>query len=220
MIWDWSYIWEVSPKLLDAAIITVQATLAGYALALVGGLVLALLRRARWRVVAALAEFVVDFVRTTPLLVQVYYLYFGLPALGIELDAFTTGALALGLHYSSYTSEVYRAGIDSVPAGQWEAAKALNFGALRKYRSIILPQAVPPIIPVLGNYLVAMFKDTPLLSTIGVLEMLGVARIEGSHTFKYIESFTIVGVIFIVLSLVSALAIEWAERRFSRPGAS
>jgi polar amino acid transport system permease protein len=124
--------------------------------------------------------------------------------------------LALGLHYSAYTAEVYRAGIQAVPDGQREAALALGFTRRHLLQRIILPQAIPPILPALGNCLIAMFKDTPLLSTITVLELLNTAKEIGAGTFRYLEPFTIVGVLFLVVSLVAAGGVRLVERRMRR----
>ncbi len=220
MIWDWAFAWQILPTLGDAALITIEATALGYAIALVGGLLLALMRRSPSRLVAWPAAGLVEFVRSTPLLVQLFFLYFGLPEFGIRLSPFATGVIGLGLHFSTYTSEVYRSGIDGVAVGQWEAAKALNFSAYRKYRNIVLPQAIPPVVPVLGNYLVGMFKDSTLLSSIAVLELLQVAKIIGSDTFKYMEPLTIIGVFFIIMSLLSVAGIQWVERKVNAREAS
>lgn len=213
MIWDWSYVWKVLPPLADAATITIQATLLGFPVAVLGGLLLVLLRRAPWRIVSWPSEAVFLFIRNTPLLPQLYFLYFGLPAFGLYPSAMLTGILGLGLHYSTYISEVYRAGFDSVPRGQWEAAKALNYPPIKKYQLIVLPQAIPPIVPVLGNYLVAMFKDTPLLSAITIVEMLQQAKLLGADSFKYMEPITIVGLFFLIMSLIAAVAIRWTENK-------
>ena len=183
------------------------------AVALTLGLVLALVRRSRYPLLAWPAGALVEFVRSTPLLVQIYFLFYILPDAGVRLSPLTTGVLALGLHYAAYCSEVYRAGLESVPRGQWEAATALNLSRWRTMRDIIIPQAIPPIVPALGNYLVAMFKDTPLLSAITVVEVLQAAKLIGAETFRYIEPLTLVGALFLVLSLLSAAAIRWAERR-------
>lgn len=216
MVWDWAFAWEILPQLAKASLITIEATVLGFVLAIVLGLILALARRSRHAALAWPAAAFVEFVRSTPLLIQVYFLFFGLPRFGITLPALETGIVALGLHYSTYTSEVYRAGLDNVPRGQWEAAIALNFGFWRKMTSVILPQAIPPIVPVLGNYLVAMFKETPLLASIAVLEMLQTAKIIGSETFRYIEPLTIVGIFFLILSLVSAVGIRRLEARLKQ----
>ena len=111
------------------------------------------------------------------------------------LDAFTAGVLALGIHYGAYCSEVYRAGFDNIHRGQWEASIALNLSAWTTFRDIIIPQAIPPIVPALGNYLVALFKETPLLSAIAVLELMQTAKIIGSETFRYTEPITLVGAV-------------------------
>ena len=217
-MWDWDFTFQILPLLGQAAIVTVQATVIGYALALVVGLVFALLRRSPSQVVAIVTREAVEFIRSTPLLVQIYFLYFVFPEFGIRLSAWTAGLLALGLHYGCYTSEVYRAGLDAVPRGQWEAAIALNLSPYRTYRDIILPQAIPPIVPALGNYLIGIFKETPLLSVIAIIELLGRAKIIGSETFRYLEPITLVGVFFLVMSLVAASLIRFAERRLRLQG--
>lgn len=213
MIFDWHFAWELVPTLLPALWITVQATLAGTAIALTVGLALALARRSHVRYLAWSAAAFVEFVRSTPLLVQLYFLFYVLPDAGLKLSPFATGAIGLGLHYSTYCSEVYRAGIESVARGQWEAAAALNLGRRHTLMRIIIPQAIPPVIPALGNYVIAMFKDTPLLSAITVVELLQTAKMTGAQTFRYVEPLTLVGVLFLVLSLVSAAGVRRLEHR-------
>lgn len=213
MIFDWGYVWEVAPRLAEGLVVTIQATLVGMAVALTLGLVLALARRSRHRLVSWPTGVLVEFVRSTPLLVQIYFLFYVLPDAGLRLSPLATGVLALGLHYAAYCSEVYRAGLESVPKGQWEAAVALNLTRWRTMKDIIIPQAIPPVVPALGNYLVAMFKDTPLLSAITVLEVLQTPKLIGSETFRYVEPLTLVGVLFLVLSLLSAALIRWVEGR-------
>ncbi len=213
MIFDWGYAWDILPSLAEGLLVTIQATAIGMAVALTLGLVLALARRSRYFLLAWPTGALVEFVRSTPLLVQIYFLFYILPDAGLRLSPLTTGVLALGLHYAAYCSEVYRAGLESVPRGQWEAATALNLGRWRTMKDIIIPQAIPPIVPALGNYLVAMFKDTPLLSAITVVEVLQAAKLIGAETFRYIEPLTLVGALFLLLSLLSAAAIRWAEAR-------
>jgi polar amino acid transport system permease protein len=217
-MWSWQFTFDIMPLLLAAAVVTLQATVIGYVLALVIGLVFALLRRSGSFLVARSTREVVEFIRSTPLLVQIYFVYFVFPELGISLSAWVAGLLALGLHYGCYTSEVYRAGLDGVPRGQWEAARALNLGTIRTYRDIILPQAIPPIVPALGNYLIGIFKETPLLSVIAIIELLGRAKIIGSETFRYLEPITMVGVFFLVMSLAASGLIRYTERRLRLPG--
>src|SRR5690606_17318826 len=168
--------------------------------------------------ISAPTALLVEFVRSTPLLVQMYFLFYVLPASGVQLTPLATGILALGVHYAAYCAEVYRAGIEAVPRGQIEAATALNLSAWRTATGVVLPQAIPPVVPALGNYLVAMFKDTPLLSAITVVELLQQSKIIGSTTFRYTEPLTLVGAMFLVLSLVAAWGVRRLERRLQRFG--
>jgi polar amino acid transport system permease protein len=215
MIWDWAFALEILPTLARAAVVTVQATLLGFVIAAGLGLVLAVVRIAvpatAWTI-----SVLVELIRSTPLLIQIFFLYFVFPKFGIVLDAFTAGVLAIGIHYAAYCSEVYRAGFDNIPRGQWEASIALNLSAWTTFRDIIIPQAVPPVVPALGNYLVALFKETPLLSAIAVLELMQTAKIIGSETFRYTEPITLVGVFFLVMSLISAALIRLIERLLNR----
>jgi polar amino acid transport system permease protein len=215
MHFDWQFTLEILPLLAQAAVTTIEATVIGYAFALVVGLLLALLRRSHRRWVSWPVGWIVEFIRSTPLLVQLYFLFFVFPEYGIVLSGMVAGVLGMGLHYSTYTSEVYRAGLEAIPRGQWEAATALNFSPLRVYSNIIIPQAIPPIVPALGNYLVGMFKDSPLLSAIAVVELMQRAKIIGSETFRYLEPVTLVGLFFIALSLVASALIRRVEWRLS-----
>lgn len=213
MIFDPQFAWALLPELGRGLAVTVQATLGGMAVALTLGLAAALARRSRRRWIAWPVAVAVEFVRSTPLLVQLYFLYYVLPSAGVQLSALATGVVALGLHYAAYCSEVYRAGLESVPRGQWEAARALNLSRWQIHRRVVLPQAIPPVVPALGNYLVAMFKDTPLLSAITVLELLQRAKLIGAETFRYVEPLTMVGLLFLAVSLVAAAAVRVLEAR-------
>jgi polar amino acid transport system permease protein len=215
MIWSWSFALSCLPDMLRGLWVTLEAVFFGMLLALALGLVWALARRSASIGLSAPVAFLVEFVRSTPLLVQLYFIFYGLPALGVTLSPLLAGILALGVHYSCYTAEVYRAGIEGVARGQWEAATALNLTRRQTYRHVILPQAIPPIVPVLGNYLIAMFKDTPLLSAITVLEMLQRAKIIGKQSFRFLEPLTLVGAFYLALSLLSALAIGWLSQRLN-----
>jgi polar amino acid transport system permease protein len=214
-MWDWAFAFEILPALGRAAIVTIEATLVGFVIAALLGLALTLLR-ITFPIAAWPISLAVELIRSTPLLIQIFFLYFVMPQFGVVLDAFTTGVLALGLHYGAYCSEVYRAGFENVNRGQWEASIALNLSTWTTLRDIIIPQAIPPIVPALGNYLVALFKETPLLSAIAVLELMQTAKIIGSETFRYTEPITLVGVFFLVMSLVSAGLIRLVERALNR----
>ncbi len=216
MPFDWSFAWSILPVLLAASVITIQATIAAFMVAAVGGLALMLLRRAPSRMVRWPTAAVVEFIRSTPLLVQLYFLYFVLPNAGVVLSPFLTGVIGLGLHYSCYTSEAYRAGLESVPRGQWEAAVALNYRRRDMLARIVLPQAIPPVIPALGNYLIAMFKDTPMLAAISVAELMQTANLIASEKFLYVEPMTLVGLLFLVMSLIASYLVRRLEWRLAR----
>jgi len=214
MDWDWAFVAEILPTLIEGVKITILATVLGYALAVVLGLGLALLRRTRHRWLARITGFVIEFIRGTPLLVQLYFLFYIMPDLGLTLSPLTAGVIGLGLHYATYTAEVYRAGIDNTPRGQWEAAKACNLTMGQSWRHVILPQAIPPMIPALANYLIAMFKETPLLSAITVLELMNQARSVANFNYRYLEPMTLVGAFFLVISLIAVAGLRFLERRF------
>src|SRR5690606_22515849 len=150
------------------------------------------------------------------LLVQLYFLFYVLPDIGILLSPLVAGVIGLGLHYGTYTAEVYRAGIDNVPRGQWEAAKACNLNPTQTWTHVILPQAIPPMIPALANYFIAMFKETPLLSAITVLELMNQAKSIANSNYRYIEPMTLVGVFFLVISIFSVFGLRWLERKYGR----
>lgn len=214
MEWDWKFALEILPKLIDGAKITVYASILASIVALLLGLALAVAMRSAHPIVASVVRGFIEFIRGTPLLVQLYFTFYVLPDMGIYLSPLMAGVLTLGIHYSSYTSEVYRAGIDNVDRGLWEAATALNLTRIQTWRYVIIPQAVPPMVPVLGNYIVAMFKETPLLSMITVIELMGQARIISNIHYRYFEPMTLVGVFFLAISIPSAITLNYMERRY------
>jgi polar amino acid transport system permease protein len=215
-LWDWGYTWQILPELARAALITIEATLLGFALAAVLGLVFALLRLSRNPWIAHPTTGFIEFVRGTPVLIQIFFMFYVLPQFGITMPALLTGVLALGLHYATYCSEVYRAGLENIPRGQWEAATALNLTPYRTFKDVIIPQAIPPIAPALGNYFIAMFKETPLLSAIAVVELMQTAKILGSFSFRYLEPMTLVGAFFLAMSLIASLLNQQVERWLRR----
>ncbi|CAM5538174.1 ABC transporter permease subunit [Mycolicibacterium aubagnense] len=216
MEWDWAFVREIMPTLLEGVKITILATILGSALAAVLGLAIALLRRSENRIVSRTVGFLAEFIRGTPLLVQLYFIFYVLPDFGLLLPPLTAGVIGLGLHYGTYAAEVYRAGIDNVPRGQWEAAKACNLNARQTWTHIILPQAIPPMMPALANYFIAMFKETPLLSAITVLELMNQAKSVANTYYRYVEPMTLVGAFFLVISLFSVVLLRWLERRYGK----
>jgi polar amino acid transport system permease protein len=215
MNWDWSAVSDFMPHFWDGLLVTLQALLFGSVISFALGLVWALLMRVPSRWVTWPVGAVTEFVRNTPLLVQLFFLFYVLPEWGVAFSALTTGVVGIGLHYSTYTMQVYRAGIEAVPAGQWEAATALNLPLRRTWTAVILPQAIRRVVPALGNYVIAMLKDTPILMAITVLEMLGEARLFAQESFRFTEPVTLIGVAFIVISYLASLGLRALERRLA-----
>jgi polar amino acid transport system permease protein len=211
--WDWSFAWSIVPTLLMGAKITVIATLLGSLLSFALGLIWTLLRMMRIKLVTQAVEFFVSFVRGTPLLVQLYFVFYVFPKWGLSMPALVTGIVGLGIYYSATASEIYRAGIEELAAGQWEAALVLGLPLRRVWLGIVLPQAVKTVLPVLGNQVVAMFKETSLLSTITVIELLAQATSIGSMEFRYVEPLTMAGFFYFVISYTAARGIRRLEAR-------
>jgi polar amino acid transport system permease protein len=221
LIWDWSFVIEILPELLKGLVVTIQATFLGFTLAMIFGLVMALGRRSENVIISGLTAALVEFIRLTPLLVQLFFVAFVMPrylrqfGVGREwLQPFAMGVFVIGLHYGTYTSEVYRAGIDAIGRGQWEAAKALNFSTRDTWIRVILPQAIPPMLPAFGNYLNGMFKETAQLSAITVVELLQSAQVIGKQSFRFLEPITMVGLLYFLVSYPTSLIVRRLEARF------
>jgi polar amino acid transport system permease protein len=214
MKWDWQAAYKAAPALVEGFVVTLQIVLLGSTIALLLGLVLAAMQHSGRSTLVGPVRVAMLGVRNTPLLVQVYFLhYFALPALGLASSALTTGIVAIGAHYATYTAEVYRAGIDNVPRAQWDAAIALRLPRAQVLRYVILPQAIPPMLPALGNYVIAIFKDAPLLSAISVAEVLTRALDHGARHFRYLEVLTIVGIAYLAMSVLASTLLARIEER-------
>lgn len=209
--WRWDFTFDILPRLLVATGNTLMAAGFGYAIAVVLGLVFALAQRTPSRILTMIVREAVEFIRSTPLVLQIFFVFYVGPQFGLRLSPWTAGMIAIGLHYAAYLSEVYRGGLDSVPKGQWEAATSLNLSTARTYFRVIIPQAMPPSLAGMGNYLVGILKDTPMLSVIGVAELMHTANAIGSETYRFLEPYTLVGIIFLALSLPTAAAIRIFE---------
>jgi polar amino acid transport system permease protein len=216
MKWDWNAVSDFMPYFWDGLKVTLQILVLGSLISFVLGLVWALLMRTPSRWVRWPVGVVTEFIRNTPLLVQLFFLFYVLPEWGLTFSALTTGVFAIGLHYSTYTMQVYRAGIEAVPVGQWEAATALNLPVRRTWTAVILPQAIRRVVPALGNYVIAMLKDTPILMVITVLELMGQARLFSQQHYQFTEPITVIGVAFILISYPASLLIRALERRLVR----
>jgi polar amino acid transport system permease protein len=214
--WKWDFALQILPQMLWATLNTIMAAGIGYAIAAVVGLLFLLGQRTSYKIINTIVREIVEFIRSTPLLIQLFFVYFVGPQFGITLSAWVCAMITIGLHFGTYLSEVYRGALEGVPKTQWEACRALNFTTLYTYRRIVLPQAFPIAIPGMGNYLVGIFKDTPLLSTIGVAELFHAATAVGGYHYRYLEPYTLVGIIFLILSVPAAMGIRKLERSVNK----
>ena len=203
---------EALPILVMAFLeVTLVVTVASSLLAAVLGLVWAIALRELPGALARPLAFVLDFIRMTPLPVHLLVIYYAFT----QLSPMTVGILVFGVHYSTYMAESYRAGIESIRKGQWEAAKALSLPPARTWRAVILPQAIRNTLPSLGNWAIAMFKDTPFLIFISVPEMVTRAREFGGQNFSYIEAMTLAGLLFLLASYPTAVLMQKLEKKLA-----
>lgn len=217
----WDVFSDAFPIIIKGLWITLSLTILCFIFALVFGFVWTFLRRIPIKPIQWIVVWTMEFIRSTPPLVQLFFIFYALPVIPVVGDSLTfspyvSAVLGLGIHFSTYISEVYRSGIEGVDKGQWEASQALNFTTTQKWLKVILPQAIPPTIPMLGNYLIIMFKEVPLASTIGVLGILHLANNYGAETWNYVEPLTIVALLFLVLSYPSAILFNKLEKRLNR----
>jgi polar amino acid transport system permease protein len=207
---------EYLPDLMRGVWLTLGLSVASLAIGLVLGLVLALARLSQSRPVNWPAYVYIEFFRTTPPLVQIVWLYYGLPILiGMDLGAFGAAAVALGLNIAAFFAEIFRAGIAGIDRTQWQACRVLGLGRADTLRFVILPQAFRNILPPTGTTVIYLIKGTALASAIGTPELLRVGQLIGNETFLPIETLTIVAVAYFVLTYPIALFFYAVERRFA-----
>lgn len=208
MVFDFDFFVSILPDLMAGLGITLKATAGGYLVAVAVGLLLAMAGRSKLSVLRWFCKVYVAVMRCTPMLVQLYVAYYILPRIGLRFDALLTGIFALGLYTGAYMSEVFRAGIESVSPGQWEASKALGLKPGATWLKVILPQVIPVIFLPMGNYLIGMFKETPLLAAITVLDLLGTANDIAGQTYKYTEPYTAVALILLTISIATSVTLR------------
>jgi polar amino acid transport system permease protein len=167
-------------------------------------------------VLVGIANFYTSLFRGIPLLMQIYLIYLGLPQVGIVVDAIPAGILALALCYGAYMTEIFRAGIESIPIGQWEAARALGLKPADTLLRVILPQAMRVIIPPTGNQFIAMLKDSSLVSVVGVWELMYLARTQGQSEFRHMEMMLTASLIYWLFSIMLEMVQARIERHFGR----
>lgn len=212
-MWDWVFAVNVMPSLLTGLFTTVSVTVIGTVIAMPIGLIFAVVQTSRTAFLRGLVAAYVYVVRGTPFLIQLYLVFYALPAVGVSLSPVQSGILAISLNFSSYFCETFRSGLQSVPRPQWEVAKALGFGPVRTWTSIILPQMLRPIVPALGNYVNLMFKVSALLAAISVLELFGTAQRVSSQSFRYLEPMTLTGLLYLIVSIPVSLLVRKLDKR-------
>lgn len=205
---------EFLPILLQGAVVTVQVTVLSFLLSSAIGLVLALGKLSPVRAVSVCASTVINVIRGLPIIVQLFYIYFVLPDIGIQLSAFQAGVIGLGIAYSAYQAENFRAGIEAVDPGQREAALAMGMRPALLMRRVILPQAFRIALPPYGNTLVMMLKDSSLVSTITVAEMTRAGQLIASSTLQNMTVYTLVALLYLAMSLPLVWSLRRLERRF------
>ncbi len=201
------------PILLKGAVVTVEVTVLSFLLSSVIGLALALMRLSPIKAVSTAGATIVNVIRGLPIIVQLFYIYFVLPDIGIQLTAFQAGVIGLGIAYSAYQAENFRAGIEAVDPGQREAAQAMGMRGALIMRRVILPQAFRIALPPYGNTLVMMLKDSSLVSTITVAEMTRAGQLIASSTFQNMTVYTLVALLYLVMSLPLVFGLRRLERR-------
>lgn len=214
---DLNVVWEYGPVFLRGLMMTVMLTLVVITIAGLAAIPIAVARLAKSRWIRWPADFYVEFVRATPLILQLIYIYYVLPSAGIRLNPISAAIIGLSVNYSAFMSEVYRSGIQAVPTGQVEAATALGLHRLTVFRKVVFPQAFRIVVPALGNYLIALFKDTALASVVTVQELMFSGQIIAARNYQYFTVYTVTAILYFAVGYPSSLLVRRLER-WSRRG--
>lgn len=206
------------PELLRGLVVTIEITVLCIAMGIVFGLVLAMARLYGTRPVYWLASAYINFFRGTPILVQLFLVYYGLPSLGIRLEPFVAGVLALGFNTSAYQAEYFRGAIQSLPMGQMVAARSIGMTRLKALRWIVLPQALRLVIPPWSNELILMLKYSSIVFFATVTDLMGAGRIIAGETFRYFEVFIVVALMYLAIVLLLSWGLRRLELHLRVPG--
>jgi polar amino acid transport system permease protein len=212
----WQDAAEFAPILLQGAWVTVQVTIGALILSTLLGLFWALLRVSHSKILSRTSATIVNIIRGIPILVQLFYIYFVLPDMGIQLNAFQAGVIGLGIAYSSYMSEVFRAGIEAIDVGQIEAAQSIGMNRRLIMTRVVLPQAFRIALPPYGNNLIMLLKDSSQTSAITVAELALQSKLIAASTFKNLTVFTLGAIAYLVMSVPLIVLVSRLEKRFGR----
>lgn len=207
---------EFLPILAQGLWLTIVVTLGSLVLSTLLGLVWALMRVSGIRPLVVIAATIVNVIRGIPIIVQLFWIYFVLPDLGITLTALQAAIIGLGVAYSAYHAENFRAGIEAIDPGQIEAAQTIGMGWWMTMRRVVLPQAFRIILPPYGNIMVMMLKDSSQASTITVAELAQQGRLIAASTFQNSTVFTLVAMLYLAMCLPLIGLVSWLEKRFGR----
>ncbi|NPV88487.1 amino acid ABC transporter permease [Coprothermobacteraceae bacterium] len=205
---------KIFPLLWSGFLMTLQLTFLSLAIGLVAGLFLALMKISKSKILKAIAVVYIEFIRGTPALMQILAVYFGLPALGVNLDRFTAAVVALGINSAAYSAEIFRAGIESIDKGQMEAARSIGMTYSMAMRLVVLPQAFRVVIPPLVNEFVALLKDTSLVSVIGVADLMLRTRNMISYTANVFTPLIGASILYLMATIPGSQLSNYLERRF------
>jgi His/Glu/Gln/Arg/opine family amino acid ABC transporter permease subunit len=211
---NWRFIVQHYPIYLQGIQTALTASLISLVLALVVGLLVGIIRQTSQGFASKLAAGYVTVIRNTPLLVQLYFIYFGLPRLGLTLTAMQTGILGLTLNSGAYIAEIVKSGLQSIPKGQVEAATAIALTVGQRMRLVMIPLAAPRIIPAIGGQFIQLIKDSSLLSILAILEITKAATEVGTETYMFLEAFIVGGIIYWVVCVVLNFVVDRVEKAF------
>ena len=212
---DFTVIIPRLPLLLTAATVTIQVSVLAVFFGTIFGIIIGVLRTMPNRFISSIAATYIYVIRGTPLLIQLFFIYFGLPSLGINLTAFTAGVLGLSIKAAGYIGELVRGGIEAIPNGQWEAGQVLGLSYGKTMRFIVLPQAIRNMLPAMGNEFVTLIKESSLLSTLAIAELTMMGDRIRSATFAPFETFLVVALIYLFLTSVTSFLLRLLEKRWS-----
>ena len=215
MIFDWSVVWSSLPRLLEGAWMTIWLTFVTMAIAIPGGLLLALMRLSPLRIVSGAATAFVEFFRATPLILQIYWVYYVLPAyFDLQLSQLSTAIVGLACNISAFNSETFRSGIVSIRLGQWNAGLALGMSRTEVFARIVLPQAFMRVLPALASTWVSLFKDTSLVAIISVPELSYVGLKLRAETYRILEVLTAMAALYWLMGYPQAKLVDYIHHRF------
>lgn len=213
--WDFQVVFDSMPLLLDGAVMTIKLAVVTMAISLVFGFLVALMRISKFRLLRIPAYLYTELFRTTPLLIQIIWFFFVMPeTFGINLDIFLIGVIALTLNVSAFLAEIYRAGILSVDRGQREAALSTGMTEWLTMRRIVFPQAIRKVTPLIATIWISLFKDTSLVAIIGIHDLMFEGRAIALATYRPVETFTVLAVMYFILAYPQSLVVNWLYERY------